>query len=73
MAIRLCSNNHVTGYRTCPQCGEPAAPTRVRAVDAVRAAISGQPQATVIPAPRPKRNILLRVWRRLHTLKHRHA
>lgn len=28
--IRICSNNHVTGYRACPQCGATSTPERVR-------------------------------------------
>lgn len=28
--IRICSNNHVTGYKICPQCGANAEPERVR-------------------------------------------
>ena len=29
--IRLCTNNHITGYRACPQCGSTSSPERVRA------------------------------------------
>ena len=68
MSIRVCANNHITGFRHCPQCGADAVrPLRDRQIPVPRHELRSGPSvgAGANPAPfSPPPFKQWRIWRR---------